>query len=146
MVGLLFILLSTEAFAVAHAGTEVPEDQELRRELNGVWCASDDGGKTCWGFDHFVDEKTIEACGRIPETGQTFHTKGWYEVRGRSTCIVVTESDDPKAFPIGTRFCSYVLHINASQQRFRLQSTGEEETTYRRPLSAMQCPTRSAAT
>ncbi len=146
LIGLIFFPVMAAALAPAHIGFGVPEGESLKQELKGVWCASDDGGKTCWGFDHFVDDRVIEACGRFPETGQAFHAKGEYEVRGRTICIVVTESDDPKAFPLGSRFCAEVLHISRVQQRHRFTDTGVEDTTYRRPLSAMQCPSGSATT
>lgn len=144
--GLICFPVLAVALTPPHIGTEVPEGESLRRELKGVWCASDDGGKTCWGFDHYVDDRVIEACGRIPETGQSFYTKGEYFVRGRKVCIVVTESDDLKALPPGTKFCVEMLQINTAQQQHRFMDTGAEDTTYRRPVSAMQCPSRSATT
>jgi len=142
--GLIFFPALAVALAPIQIGTEVPEGESLRRELKGVWCASDDGGKTCWGFDHYVDDRVIEACGRIPETGQSFYTKGEYLIRGRKVCIVVTESNDPKAFPPSTKFCVEVLRIDGAQQRHRFIDTGTEDTTYRRPVGAMQCPTFNA--
>ncbi len=146
LLGLLCFPVLAVAFAPAHNGTEVSEEEFLRRELKGVWCVSDDGGKTCWAFDHYVDDRVLEACGRIRGTGQSFYIKGEYVVRGRMVCIVFTESNEPKEYPPGTKFCVEVLRIDSTEQRHRFIDTGDEDTTYRRPVGAMQCPSTGATT
>ena len=118
----------------------VPKDAALSAALRGVWCASEDNGKTCWGYDHFVDEGLVEACGAFPDDGTTFRLKGRYELRGRESCLTVIESNIPKFYPVGHRLCTRVLRIDKRQHTYKNVASGTEHTTYRVPETSKRCP------
>jgi hypothetical protein len=118
----------------------VPEGAALSVALRGVWCASEDNGKTCWGYDHFVDERLIEACGAFPEDGKTFRLKGRYELLGRESSLTITDSNIPHLFPVGHEFCARVLQIDKRQHPYKNLVTGTEHTTYRVPETSKMCP------
>jgi len=134
------LLLVVACTSSTDGQSPVPEDAALSVALRGVWCASDDNGKTCWGYDHFVDEGLIEACGAFPEDGKTFLLKGRYELRGRESCLTITESNTPNSFPVGGKFCARVLRIDKRQHTFRNLETGTEHTSYRVPETSKRCP------
>jgi hypothetical protein len=132
--------LSVLALATVSAASQstVPEGPALAQALLGVWCNSDDGGKTCWGYDEFLPGGVITACGRVEE--RVFSAAATYEIRGRFACFVVTESSDSFGLKPGHRFCSEMLHIDKDTQRHRDVESGEVTTLYRRPASSKRCP------
>src|SRR5262249_47894965 len=120
------------------------KDDALARALEGAWCASEDGGKTCWGYDDF-GEGMVNSCGRFPETTAIFTARATYDVRNSRVCHVVTAAS--KSFPmaVGDRFCVEVLDIDARTQRFRLES-GDVATIFRVPREKVRCPSEQAMT
>lgn len=114
-----------------------PADAELVKQLQGAWCVSDDGGKTCWGYDRF-DGQTVHACGRLPEDGQAFTAVASFAVSGQTACYTVIDSDRQDTYPPGHQFCATVLEINDRFQRYRMD--GADFSTYRVPLAAVVCP------
>jgi hypothetical protein len=112
---------------------------ELAQALRGSWCATDDGGKTCWGYDTFSEDGTVRACGTVPETGKHFFAKASFAITGNKACFQVTESDDPRTYAIGSKFCTEVLAIGAESQRYRHLDTGKAFTTYRVPAASVRC-------
>lgn len=139
------IILTTMAFVTACSRTDsapndVPRDAALARALQGSWCVTDDDGKTCWGYDTFLNNNTIQACGIIPETKKNFRATASFKVSGTTACYEVTESDDPLVFPVGHKFCAQVLVIDERLQRYKYLDTGDTFTTYRVPASTVRCP------
>lgn len=133
---LLFVL----AIPVA-AQDSVPTNEALVRSLqDGVWCNSDDGGKTCTAFDEFHTNGRISACGKFAEDMRPFSAEATYEVRNRFVCMVVTEASETFALKPGFKFCTEVLQINSKVQRYRDLNSREIVTLYRRPKSAKKCP------
>jgi len=106
--------------------------------LQGAWCFSNDDGRSCWGWDVYVDSETIEACGRFPKDGNAFRARVKFRVDGTRACYEVTESNHFKAFPVGVKVCATVLEINGTHLRYRIN--GPIETAYRAPLSSVKCP------
>jgi hypothetical protein len=133
-------LLLAAACARNSEGTSIPENEALSKLLLGVWCASDDAGRTCWGYDHFVDSEFIEACGVLPETGKPFRAKARYTLQGNETCLTVVESNSPQFYPVGQQFCTRVLKIDDQQQTYKEVDTGKQYTSFRVPITAKVCP------
>lgn len=117
----------------------MPQDAALIRALEGSWCVSDDVGKTCWGYDTFLADGTVQSCGIIPETKKSFRAKASFKVIGATACYEVTGSDDLTSFPVGSKFCAKVLAIDDKSQRYKHLDTGETLTTYRVPTSRVNC-------
>jgi hypothetical protein len=133
-------LLFAGACSRPSEGTSTPENEALSNSLRGVWCASDDAGKTCWGYDHFVDSEFTEACGVLPETGKSFRAKARYTLQGSKACFTVVESNSPQFFPVGLQFCTRVLKIDDQQQTYKAIGTGIEYTSFRVPITSKVCP------
>ncbi len=125
------------------AQSSVPTDSALRQALLGVWCNSDDGGNTCWGFDEFRSDGTVKSCALPPGSERPWVGAALFAVRGITSCIVMTESTD-ETMPPGHSLCVEVLEINARFQRYRFTDSAEEFVLYRRKASEMKCPTAAA--
>jgi hypothetical protein len=123
----------------AFAYSAVLRDQQLDDSLQGAWCNSDDGGKTCWGFDVF-EPGTSRFCGRSPSDGQVMSGSSRYAISGNRICHMITSSNNASIFPIGERMCFVVLDIDASKQIFKSIEDDEENTTYRTRLDNVRCP------
>lgn len=121
-----------------NAQSRAPADGALKQALIGVWCGSDDGGKTCWGYDEFRSDGTVKSCLLPTGSSRAWTGTAKFEVKGSYSCMVVTESSDNTMRP-GDRFCTEVLEINSTLQRFRFTDTKDESILYRRKLSEMKC-------
>ena len=127
-------------FAIGLGSWSAPlRDVELEDALQGVWCSSDDGGKSCWAFDDFT-KGAISSCGRDPSTKAPISAKARYEIRGNAVCSIVTEANSAFALRPGDRFCVTVLDIDQQTQRFRIVGSSETVTIYRVPRSRLRCP------
>lgn len=136
-------VLATLALVVAPAYA-VPaelENASLEAALQGAWCNSDDGGKTCWGYDMFVGG-SVNSCGRFPETRTDFTGQSRYTISGAKVCHVVTDSSVPEVLKPGERFCVQILKIDSRTQRFRYLETGEETVVYRVDAKDVRCSGR----
>ena len=105
-----------------------------------MWCHSEDGGKSCWAYEEFLDQGQVAACGRYANTSQPFTSTGKYDIQGQRVCFVVTQAGDTFTRKAGTRFCSEILAINGQQQRHRDLESGRETVTYKVAASSRQCP------
>jgi len=117
----------------------LPRDQALVAALQGSWCVTEDGGKTCWAYDTF-SENTISGCGVIPETNERIRATARFTVNGTKTCYQVTSTDDPENFPVGHSFCTQVMAIDDRSQTYKHLDSGELHTTFRVPKSSVVCP------
>lgn len=124
---------------VPFAQSPVPTDAALKNALVGVWCNSDDGGKTCWGFDEFREDGTVSSCSLPPGATQAWRGSATYEVKGVYSCLIVTDSSDATMRP-GERICAQVLEINSVLQRYKYTDASAEFTLYRRRPQEMRCP------
>ena len=115
------------------------ENATLEVALQGAWCNSDDGGKTCWGYDNIVSG-SVTSCGTFPQTRTNFTGQSRYTIRGAKVCHVVTESSVPEILKPGDRFCVEILQIDSRTQRFRDLDTGDETVVYRVDTKSVQCP------
>ena len=133
LVGILLLATSAGAWSAALL------DGELDDALQGVWCISDDGGKSCWGFEQFT-RGFGSSCGRNPSTQAVMTAKWRYEVGGNTACAVVTEASATFPLKPGGRLCVVVLDIDDRTAQFRAVGSNETKTNYRVPRASMRCP------
>ena len=132
------------ASAAALAQTPVPTDRALSSTLqDGVWCNSEDGGKSCAGFDEFHTDGRLTSCGKFSFDRHPFTASGKYEVKGRVVCAVLTEASANYAARPGFRFCVEMLEVTKDRQRYRMSGSREVQTLYRRPKTSKKCPAES---
>lgn len=138
---LTFLVSSLLISAAVCAQTSVPTGKTLSRTLqDGVWCNSEDGGKTCAGFDEFHADGRLTSCGKFSFDRRPFTAAGQYEVKGHTVCAVVTEASETYAVRPGHRFCVEMLEVTKDRQRFRMSESPEVQTLYRRPKASKKCP------
>jgi hypothetical protein len=135
-VALMLLLVATSA-----SSQRSPTDTALVQALQGAWCNSDDGGKTCWGYDIF-DKGKSRFCGRFPENGQVSAGTSTYSVDGARVCHVVTSvgGDGEQPLKVGKRLCFRVLSIDSQQQTFRDEAAGTDTRIYRMRVEDVRCP------
>jgi hypothetical protein len=138
-------IIAISSLLIGLAGCSLPPkdaqlatDTQLRRLLVGTWCTSDDGGKTCWGFDRYSSDGTSDSCGVLPETGKSFRIEATYRISGNIHDYVVTSSDS-KTMPVGFTFQTETLAINAKTRRYKFTDSPEETTLYRVAAEAAVC-------
>jgi len=127
--------------ATIASSQRTPGDSELDRALQGAWCNSDDGGKTCWGYDIFSKGQS-RFCGRLPENGQVSAGTSTYTIDGTRICHVVTSigGDGEQPLKVGERMCFRILSIDSQQQTFLDETYGTETQVYRMRLDDVRCP------
>lgn len=119
----------------------VPTDQTLLHTLqDGVWCTSEDLGRSCAAYEEFESDEQVTACGKFSGQNAPFTATGAYKIRDRFVCMVVTDASTNFAARPGTKSCSEVLEINERLYRYRYLDSSEIYTMYRRAKSAKQCP------
>lgn len=134
------LLSAVCAAASAQAQPPVPRGAELQRALEGLWCNSHDGGRTCWAWDRFHPDGRFEACGRTDDDPRPFRGAGQVSVDGQRMCYVVSAASDNFWLPPGARYCTDIVAIDAATHRYRDIDTGAEFTLHRRPLAEQRCP------
>lgn len=120
------------------------EDAALLQALQGAWCNSHDGGKTCWAYDTFFDDGRFEACGRTDDDPRPFRGGGPVSVSGRRMCYTVTFASDNFWLRPGGRYCTDILSIDARMHRYRDIDTQQEFTLHRVAPGAIRCPANPA--
>ncbi len=124
------------AAASAHAAS-VPTDQALAKSIRGVWCVSEDQGKTCLGYDQIIDSETSAACGDYD--GELLWGRGTHAVRGSEVCYEMTATSHPEVTPVGYRFCAIVLSIDDEKQTYKFPDNDKVHTMYRTSLTSLPC-------
>jgi hypothetical protein len=124
----------------ASAEPAPPQGSALHRSLEGVWCNSNDNGRTCWAYDTFLDDGTFEACGKTDDDTRPFRATGMASVEGRRMCYVVTTASDNFWLRPGSRYCTDIIAIDERMHRYRDIDTGAEFTLHRRPALERRCP------
>lgn len=135
--------LAAAACTLATGGTAapaaVPTDQALAQAILGAWCNSDDGGRSCWGYDEYLPGGAARSCALPPGSSRPWSGTATYEVKGPFVCLRVTDSTDDSMRP-GDRICIQVLEIDARHQRFRYVDSDAEFTLHRRAPADVRCP------
>ena len=132
------------ALAAALAGV-VPaataaQDAALLQALQGVWCNSNDGGRTCWAYDEFFADGSFAACGRTDDDPRPFRGGGPASVSGRRMRNTVAFASDNFWLRPGGRYCTDILSIDARTHRYRDIDTQQEFTLHRVAHGATRCP------
>ena len=107
--------------------------------LVGVWCNSNDGGRSCWAYDEFRSDGRFEACGQTDDDPRQFHGEGRYTVDGSRMCYVVERSSPNFWLRPGSRYCTEILAVSPTAHRYRDLDTGAEFELTRAAPSAMRC-------
>ena len=115
-------------------------DERLAQQLVGVWCNSNDGGKTCWAFDEFSASGDFQACGKNEDELVGFAGAGRFSLSGQRMCYVVSSATSNFWLQPGARYCTDILSIGATSHRYRDIDTGEEYKLLRVLPSTKQCP------
>jgi hypothetical protein len=120
------------------------EGAALHRALQGVWCNSNDGGRSCWAYDEFFADGSFEACGRTDDDPRPFRGGGPVSVSGRRMCYTVAFASGSFWLPPGSRYCTDILAIDSNTHRYRDIDTRQEFTLHRVAGGARRCPAESA--
>ncbi len=136
----VLILTSLLIGSMAPAQSPAFQGSALHRALEGVWCNSNDGGKTCWAYDEFFSTGVFVACGQTEDDQRAFRGSGRFEVQGSRMCYVVAAASENFWVKPGSRYCTDIISIDAHSHRYRDIDTGAEFTLYRRRLSDKACP------
>ena len=134
---LLAVVLALPRVSAEPAATH---GSALHRALEGVWCNSNDNGRTCWAYDTFLADGTFAACGKTDDDVRPFHGTGTASVEGRRMCYVVATASDNFWLRPGSRYCTDIIAIDERTHRYRDIDTGAESTLHRRDASAKRCP------
>lgn len=129
---------------LALAGCAAPprplQGDALVQALQGAWCNSDDGGRSCWAWDQFFADGTLRACGRQPDERQPFDGEGRFTVEGDRMCYVVTRASPNFWVRPGSRYCTRIVAIGAREHTYQDLETGERFTLTRVPAAGVRCP------
>lgn len=117
-----------------------PTDTELQHALQGLWCNSSDGGRSCWAWDEFRADGRFEACGRTDDDPRPFRGAGRFEVTGRRMCYTVEAASANFWLKPGQRYCTEIVAIDARTHRYRDIDTGANFTLWRRDNRDKRCP------
>lgn len=128
------------AAAPSLAQVPAPRGEALHRALEGVWCNSSDGGRTCWALDEFDGAGLFRACGRTEDDHRPFHGSGRVRVTGQRMCYTVTAASDNFWLSPGQAYCTEIVAINDQTHRYRDIDTGKEYTLYRLTSALQRCP------
>ena len=115
-------------------------DGKLAQELIGVWCNSNDGGKSCWAFDEFNSSGQFHACGKTEDEGMGFSGEGRFAVDGQRMCYVLDTATPNFWLQAGSRYCTDILSIGPKRHRYRDIDTKQEFELLRVDPSRKQCP------
>lgn len=117
-----------------------PQGDTLAGALRGAWCNSDDGGRTCWAYDHFRDDGTLRACGRHPDEPIGFDGVGVVQFDGALLCYRVTAATPNFWVRPGTRYCTRIVEVSPDMHRYQDLESGALYTLTRVPPSQVRCP------
>lgn len=118
----------------------LPADEGLQAALQGLWCNSDDGGRSCWAWDEFHADGRFEACGRTDDDPQPFRGAGRFGVEGQRLCYVVETASANFWLRPGQRYCTDIVSLDAHTHRYRDIDTGATFTLWRRDNRDKRCP------
>ena len=111
-----FVLAIALGCATTSSFSAVLKDEKLSRAMEGTWCTSFDGGRSCLGYDEYQNGK-ITSCGGMTSTGVPSLVEGRYSVIGNRSCTLITASNEPTVKP-GGQVCIEILDINKTSLHF----------------------------
>lgn len=117
-----------------------PPTADLAHSLVGVWCNSNDGGQTCWAYDEFTASGHFSACGRAEDDRLGFAGSGRFSVSGHRMCYVVETATANFWIQPGSRYCTDILSIGATNHRYRDIDSNQEFELLRVSPSRKLCP------
>lgn len=117
----------------------------LAAALQGVWCNSDDGGRTCWAWDEFTAHGTLEMCGRHDDDPRPFKASAAVTFAGQRMCYVVTDATANFWLQPGQRYCTQIVEVHRGHHVYRDLDTGQQFTLLRRPSGQRRCPQPATA-
>jgi hypothetical protein len=116
----------------------------LRAALIGVWCNSNDGGRSCWAWDEFTERGTLEMCGLQDGDRQPFKASAQVSFTGRRMCYRVVEATDNFWLRPGQDYCTEIVEVDPRSHVYRDLDTGQQFRLWRRPAGERQCPPSAA--
>jgi hypothetical protein len=134
------VVAALAASATSTLSAAVPEDDKLRAALIGIWCSSLDDGKSCYAWDEFKVDGTVVSCGTWPRSKRPWAATGAFRVSGRTVYLTVTSKSKSYALPVGDRFTTEVLAIDARSHTYVDNVSREQRVLYRVESSARSCP------
>lgn len=108
-----------------------PSSDELARLIKGTWCTPDASGNGCEGYDTYVDDRNVQACGRQPGMDGVFRAASTYTIDGNRICYRVTRSNNARVMSAGDRFCADILRIDDRVQIYRFTDEAKAYTVRR---------------
>lgn len=118
----------------------LPAEADLQHALLGLWCNSNDGGRSCWAWDEFRADGRFEACGRTDDDPRPFRGAGRFGIEGRRMCYVVEAASANFWLRPGQRYCTDIVAIDERSHRYRDIDTGASFTLWRRDNRDRRCP------
>jgi hypothetical protein len=132
-----FLIAAAFVITATQSSSATLQDENLDKALQGAWCNSDDGGKTCYGYDEYVDGRS-SSCGVLPENKEPYTATTRYKIQGSRVCAVIIMSSNPIIGP-GFSFCDEILEIDEHAVRSHMAWFDAFETRFRVPRSQMTC-------
>lgn len=118
----------------------MPQGEALHRALHGLWCNPTEDGRGCWAWDEFLPDGRLRACGIAEGDARPFFGEGLVRVDGQRLCYQVTAASANFWLPVGGRYCTDILALDAAHHRYRDIDTGAEFSLLRRPPGDRRCP------
>lgn len=119
----------------APAGLRGLQGPALAAALQGAWCNSEDGGRSCWAYDVFLPDGRLQACGRWPDDPQPFFGVGVVTISGDRMCYRVTEASANFWVRPGSQYCTRILAVSPQMHRYQDLDSGRIDTLTRVPLA-----------
>jgi hypothetical protein len=114
-------------------------DEELDSAIQGAWCNSEDGGKTCVGYDFFESGKSTY-CGVDAKSGQRFSGTSNYAIHRNTLCHVVSSVDNEPFLKVGDRVCFLIVNAQPDLLVFRELTETTFTRLYRDRITKSECP------
>ncbi len=135
---------ATPFSAAFNAPTTTPPRPEstspLHQALLGLWCNSEDGGRSCWAWDEFLPDGRLQMCGRTADDPQPFAAVAQVHWEGRRMCYRVLQATANFWLPPGQSYCTDIVEVAARHHSYRDLDSGARFTLWRRPAADRDCP------
>lgn len=111
----------------------------LHAELLGLWCNSEDGGRSCWAWDEFRPDGSLHLCGRHAFDREGFSATATVHFSGSRMCYQVLEATPTFWLRAGQRYCTEIVSVAPDAHVYRDLDSGQQFTLLRRPVSDKGC-------
>lgn len=112
----------------------------LHQALLGLWCNSEDGGRSCWAWDEFLPDGRLQMCGRTADDPQPFAAVAQVHWEGPRMCYRVLQATANFWLRPGQRYCTEIVEVSARHHTYRDLDSGARFTLWRRPAGGQDCP------